>query len=169
MSDNNDQPVSTEPNPPDKPNSVRNFGVQGSALVTGAGGFVGQFVALGLHKLGFSILASGRASQPPPAIQQAGIQWRPAQLDQINHCHQIVQGATHIIHCAGRSSPTGPWSDFARDNLIALQNLINASQSIKGFYHLSSSGVYFGGHRAPSPRRETHPLPDSYPAHYRYL
>jgi nucleoside-diphosphate-sugar epimerase len=138
-------------------------------LVTGAGGFVGQFVARGLHHLGYQVRASGRSQSPPSELQQAGIEWRQTELSNELACRALVSDCGWVLHCAGKSSPVGRWEDFARDNLVALRCLIRASSRVEGFVYLSSSGVYFHGQSGLEARHESHPLPESYPAYYHYL
>ncbi len=50
-----------------------------------------------------------------------------------------------MIHCAGKAGVWGPYRDFYRANVLASQNLLEASRraGVRRFLHFSSPSVYF--------------------------
>lgn len=129
-------------------------------LVTGATGFLGGAVARTLHAQGHHVIASGRDPARGRQLEQAGLCFRPADLNQRDATHTLCRDVDAVVHCAALSSPWGPRRVFLRSNVDATDALIAAclEARVARLVHLSSPSLYMGGGDREQVR-EDDPLP----------
>ncbi|TWT72945.1 dTDP-glucose 4,6-dehydratase [Allorhodopirellula solitaria] len=106
-------------------------------LVTGASGFVGQWVVKGLIRRGHSVIAVGRRNVPVDADASGPIQWRSCNLLDQADVESLVasEQAAGLIHCAWDTTPGAYWT--SSENL----------KWVAGSLHLLEAFVRCGGRR----------------------
>lgn len=118
-----------------------------AVLITGATGFLGSWLAVGLHDAGANVVATGRNANALAGLNARGI--RTVQLDlahPIPRCDADRIGPLDaIVHCAGLSSPWGRREQFHAANVDATRNLVDLAQltSVRRFIQISTASVYF--------------------------
>lgn len=131
------------------------------ALITGAGGFIGQHLSLALMKSGWDVRGIGRSAQPRLLN---GIEWMTGDVLDQSFDDTALTGSDVVIHLACL-----PLRESAEDPVLAsrintegtLKVLEAARRSgVKRFVFTSTSQVYGGG--SPLPNKESDvPRPDS--------
>jgi len=113
----------------------RNVTVKKKILITGAGGNVGQYIALSLAEAGYEVIGIYRTVQPACADYQL------IQEDLSKHKLELT-GIDTIVHAA--ASLTGSAKKMIGDNLKATENLIEFAEErqVKRFLLLSTVSVY---------------------------
>jgi nucleoside-diphosphate-sugar epimerase len=110
-------------------------------LVTGAGGCLGQFIAVDLAARGFDVLALYR-SGPDPGPARAGMQWLRGDLSDVA---RLPDRYDAVVHAAATSPAPGVTTDrIVRDNVEGTRRLILQAQSAgaQSFVFCSSMDVY---------------------------
>lgn len=138
-----------------------------NVVVTGADGFVGQWLCRALLQAGHRVTGSHLAEAPMPGILSAGeraaVRWRRLDLaDDAGVAALAAEPADHVVHLAGLASA----GEAARDPGLAW--VVNTAGTARLAHHLSlaaappllllvsSAEVYGAGE--PRPRRETDPI-----------
>lgn len=111
-------------------------------LVTGASGFLGQYLVRYLSEQGEQVRAMYH-SHPPSAtlLQLPGITWVPCDMLDIFALEDIMQGVSHIYHCAAMVSfNPAKRETMMHFNIESTANLINQAidQGITKLVHVSS-------------------------------
>ncbi|MBA2643016.1 MAG: NAD(P)-dependent oxidoreductase [Actinobacteria bacterium] len=125
-------------------------------LVTGASGFVGQHVVIGLRR---SLPASRiRAfdAEPSSAAWPDGVETAYGLVEEREHLPDVVRGADVVIHLAAKVEPDSRESkEMWRVNVEGTRNVYSAAVAsrCKLFLHMSSAGIY-GPPRSPDPFHE---------------
>ena len=112
-------------------------------LVTGATGFLGSHVTE-------LLLAHG---ERPRALARPGDQGLLAETDAEVYSADIndraavaaaLRGVDLVLHCAARTGPWGPESEYERTNVRALENLVRAAMAagVRRVVHVSSITVH---------------------------
>ena len=129
-------------------------------LVTGATGFLGFKLASRLHNLGYTVIGTGRNLEQGNRLEELGIKFLKANLEDHIDVMLAVQGVDYVFHCAALSSPWGKYEDFYASNVVATENLLNESikEKVKRFIHVSTPSIYFE-HRDSLMIKESDPLP----------
>ncbi|MCL1123831.1 NAD-dependent epimerase/dehydratase family protein [Shewanella surugensis] len=121
--------------------------------VTGASGYIGQFIIKALLKKGYKIRALSRTQRllEHYTAQSGQLSWKLANLDDESSLHDFVDGLDVIIHCAYQHQ-AGHYRYGEGDNLNQfLQTNLNGSlrlmqlaytADVKRFIFLSSRAVY---------------------------
>lgn len=138
-----------------------------NVAVTGADGFVGQWLCRALLQAGHRVTGSHLAATPVPGIlsadERAAVRWRRLDLaDDAGVAALAAEPADQVVHLAGFASA----GEAARDPGLAW--MVNAAGTARLAHHLSRSAappllllvssaeVYGAGE--PRPRRETDPI-----------
>jgi nucleoside-diphosphate-sugar epimerase len=116
-------------------------------MITGATGFIGRNLALGLHKDGHDVTATGRSAIAGNLLHTQGIDYHPADLLDPAALSDAFSPADCVIHCAGKSGDWGSYDEFFQVNVTGTQNLIAAcdQSGTSRIVFLSSPSVYFNG------------------------
>ena len=130
-------------------------------LVTGATGFLGGALCQRLHRLGFSVTATGRDAARGAALG-GGIRFVAADLADGDAAAALCAGQDYVVHCAALASPWGRYQDFHRANVVATRNIASASRraGVRRMVHVSSPSIYMD-HRDRVSVREDEPLPET--------
>jgi len=104
-------------------------------LVTGANGYLGGELCLGLLRAGETVLGLVRPGKTPTALVEQGIA-----------CHTYEELTANltpgdiVVHCAGKVGDRGSWDDYARTNGVWPVQLyeIAAAGGAECFIHISS-------------------------------
>jgi 2-alkyl-3-oxoalkanoate reductase len=123
----------------------KNMNQNKTILVTGAAGFLGGRVVEGLVQAGYTVRATARNNAQKGLLTGLGATFMAADLRDAAAVQNIVEGCDMVVHCAAKSSPWGPYQDFYEANVVATDNLLNASQQfgIQRFVHISTPSIYF--------------------------
>ena len=138
-------------------------------LVTGATGFLGSRVveALALHSGWGKIAAAGRTLDPERYTEHDKVNYQLGDLADLEYCRKIVQGCSHVVHCASLSSPWGTCAAFYKANVVTQKNLLTACAEarIERFVYISTPSMYVN-FKDRSFVREDEKLPPKLVNHY---
>lgn len=105
-------------------------------VVTGASGFVGGYIAQAVRQVARETVVVSRN----PAFRLAGTRTTCGDLTDPDFAKTVLNGATHVIHCAGEKVDTRA---MMAGNVTSTQNLLDAAKpgGLKTFVLISSVGV----------------------------
>lgn len=137
------------------------------ALVTGGGGFLGQYVVEQLLARGDRVRALGRGSYPQ--LQQLGVDCVQADLRDAAGVRAACAGVDVVFHVAAMAGIWGPWEKFYSINVVGTQNVIDGCRAagVPKLVYTSSPSVTFDG----SPQEgvdESAPYPKRWLCHYQH-
>lgn len=116
------------------------------ALVTGAGGFIGQRVVRAALAQGFAVRAVDidAASLAPSASVGAETAAIDLRIGSRAEMAPLLDGVDTIIHAAGRFDHARPAAELVGANVLTTERLIEAALEarVDAFVHVSSAGVY---------------------------
>lgn len=130
------------------------------ALVTGAGGFLGRYLAEQLLARGDRVRGLGRGEQPE--LERLGVETRRVDLRDREATIAACEGVDAVFHVAGAAGIWGPWDYFYGVNVEGTENIIAGCQKhgVRRLIYTSSPSVTFDGRpqegideSAPSPAR----------------
>ncbi len=130
------------------------------ALVTGAGGFLGQYLVDALVARGNRVRALVR--RPCAALERAGVEQVLADVRDASAVAAACAGVDVVHHAAGIAGIWGPWDEFYGINVVGTRNVIRGCREhrVPRLVYTSSPSVTFDGtaqegidERAPYPRR----------------
>lgn len=136
-----------------------------TALVTGAGGFLGGAIARLLSARGDTVKSISRGDYP--GLAQIGITHFRADLSDLDAVKRACEGCDTVYHVAAKAGIWGRHADFVRANVIATENVIEACRAaaVKHLVYTSSPSVVF----APEHQLnldESAPYPETFLNHY---
>ena len=138
-------------------------------IVTGAAGFLGARVGKFLAKQypEFNIITTSRRNEKEKELIENQCEFISGDLCNVSFCETLTLNASYVIHCAALSSPYGNYQDFHQANVIATQNLLNASlkNGVKRFIFISTPSIYFNFNDRFEVK-ENEPLPEKMVNHY---
>ncbi len=115
-------------------------------IITGASGFLGGRAAafFAENYPSYNIIATSRSSKKKNKLESVGCKFIPGDLQESTFCLSLTKNADIVIHCAALSSPYGQYQKFYESNIIATQNLLNASKinGVKRFIFISTPSIY---------------------------
>jgi len=114
-------------------------------LVTGGTGFLGRHLAQRLVKQGHEVTITGRNITIGQTLEQTGLKFQAAQLEDANRIIPLCQNIDVVFHCGALSSPWGRYQDFYAANVIGTQNVIAGCQQygVSRLIYVSTPSLYF--------------------------
>ncbi|MBW2713330.1 MAG: NAD-dependent epimerase/dehydratase family protein [Deltaproteobacteria bacterium] len=113
--------------------------------VTGATGFLGQYIVRDLLQRDAQVTAVVRNPDRAPSLKREGVEFRRADLTQREQLTAGFRGADAVVSSAGfitlgKASP----DDFIKTNVEGTKNVLEAARDagVKRFIHISSTTVY---------------------------
>ncbi|MEE9493437.1 MAG: NAD(P)-dependent oxidoreductase [Gammaproteobacteria bacterium] len=92
--------------------------------ITGATGFIGKAISIGLLAAGYEVRALVRQPACASDLQQVGIQLVPGSLSDNDSLRSLVDGVDAVVHCAGVVRGVSQ-EDFDRVNVSGTENLFS--------------------------------------------
>ena len=130
------------------------------ALVTGATGFLGQYIVEQLLARGGRVRALCR--QASPQLETLGAETALGDIRDPAAVLNACRGVDTVFHVAGVAGIWGPWKHFYETNTVGTRHVIDAcrQQGVARLVYTSSPSVTFAGgdqrnidERAPYPQR----------------
>ncbi len=108
--------------------------------VTGATGFVGYHVTTQLATLGAKVVALVRATSDRSQLEQAGVAWIEARLEDRDALAWGCEGCELVFHVAGAVDFENDWERFRRVNIEGTRNVLAAARAagVRRLIHTSS-------------------------------
>lgn len=134
-------------------------------LVTGAGGFLGQYIVEQLVSRGDSVRAFVR--REITLLRDLGVECVRGDLRSAESVATACRGIDIVMHVAAVASIWGPWKHFYDINVIGTRNVLLGCQThgVSGLVFTSSPSVTFAGSHQ-SGIDESAPYPDRWLCHY---
>ncbi|MCG8585935.1 MAG: NAD-dependent epimerase/dehydratase family protein [Pirellulales bacterium] len=134
-------------------------------LVTGGGGFLGQYIVRQLVARGDTVRVVGRRKYPE--IEALGVETIQADLRDRDATIAVCADVEAVIHTAGVAGIWGPWKHYYEINTLATEHVIEGCRQngIARLVYSSSPSVTFDG----SPQvgiDESAPYPQQWLCHY---
>jgi nucleoside-diphosphate-sugar epimerase len=113
-------------------------------LVTGAGGFLGGYIARDLLAKGYEVYSFSRSTYP--ALEKMGVVQRQGDLSKYDDVEAALEGMDAVIHTASQVGMWGRYEDFYKTNVTGTENIIKACHKwhIKKIVYTSTPSVAFG-------------------------
>lgn len=136
-------------------------------LVTGGTGFLGQKLALRLHKMGYDVTAIGRNQAIGKQLNKQGVRFISCSLEDEESVLALCHGQDYVIHSGALSSPWGKYDDFYNSNVIGTKNIIEGCRqaNVKRLIHVSTPSLYFH-YDERLDVKESDQLPETFVNHY---
>jgi len=136
-------------------------------IITGATGFVGRNLAESFHDDGLQVIATGRSLVVGDELRKKDIEFKKADILDLNQLINAFSPADCVIHCAAKSGPWGRYRDFYETNVVGTRNVIEAckNHNIKRIIFISTPSIYFTGKDRYN-ISESEPLPDRQASNY---
>lgn len=135
-------------------------------LITGAGGFLGSYIAKELaRKGGYELFSFSRSSHP--SLNQLGVTQRHGDLANYQEVILALEGMDAVIHTASMVAMWGRYADFYRTNVTGTENILKAMKElgIKKLIYTSTPSVAFERDSLCGVDEST-PAPTHYLSHY---
>jgi nucleoside-diphosphate-sugar epimerase len=136
-----------------------------TALVTGAGGFLGRYVVEALLARGQQVrgLARGRY----PELAQQGVEIVSADLRDRQSVIAACEGCDSVYHVAGLAGIWGPWSEYHGINTVGTEHVVEGclTHGVPKLIYTSTPSVTFDG-RDQCGIDESAPYPTKWLCHY---
>lgn len=115
-----------------------------TVLVTGAAGFLGSHVIDLLIEQGEEPRALIRPGDDARRLVAADVDIRRADVGDPAALTTALRDVDRVLHCAARTGPWGPWEEYQRTNVDALERLVRASMAagVERIVHVSSITVH---------------------------
>jgi nucleoside-diphosphate-sugar epimerase len=135
------------------------------ALVTGAGGFLGRYIAEQLVARGDEVRSVSRGTYPE--LDALGVESIAGDLRDRRIASDACRGMDVVFHTAGVAGIWGSWDYFHSINTVATENIVAGCREhgVPKLVYTSSPSVTFDG-AAQSGVDETVPYPTHWLCHY---
>ena len=136
-----------------------------NTLVTGGTGFLGRRLVERLLTEGRNVTVLGRT--PSPDLEQRGVRFIRAALDDAPAVSAACAGMTTIFHVAAKVGVWGRYEDFYRTNVLGTRALLAGCQQhgVQRFVYTSTPSVVYNGSDFRG-ADESLPLTTDCPSHY---
>jgi nucleoside-diphosphate-sugar epimerase len=113
-------------------------------LVTGAGGFLGGYIARDLIDKGYEVYSFSRSTYT--ALEKMGVTQRQGDLSKYIDVETALEGMDAVIHTASQVGMWGRYEDFYKTNVTGTENIIRACHKwhIPKLVYTSTPSVAFG-------------------------
>ncbi len=113
-------------------------------LVTGATGFLGSHVADLALERGNAVRILARPDENVTRFVNAGVQVSRGDLTERSSLEAAVEGVECVLHCAARTGPWGPLSEYEQVNVFGVQLLVETAMAagVRRLVHVSSITVH---------------------------
>ncbi|QDT64911.1 NAD-dependent epimerase/dehydratase family protein [Calycomorphotria hydatis] len=134
-------------------------------LVTGGGGFLGQYIVEQLVARGDKVRVYCRGKYD--FLEELGVETVHGDLLDAEKLESACKEVDTVIHTAARPGVWGSWKEYYEPNTLGTLNLIKAceQQSVKKLIYTSSPSVVFDG-QDHQDANETLPYPAKYLCYY---
>ncbi len=115
-----------------------------TTLVTGAAGFLGSHLTELLVVAGERPRALVRPGESAPALAHADVDVHVGDLSDRAALEQAMSGVERVLHCAARTGPWGPESEYERVNVRGLETMVRTALAagVRRFVQVSSITVH---------------------------
>ena len=112
-------------------------------LVTGAGGFLGSYIARELIKQNYQVFSFSRSKYT--FLTDLGVTQRLGDLKNYNDVKEALSGIDTVIHTAGMVGMWGRYEDFFETNVVGTKNILKVMRElgIKKLVYTSTPSVVF--------------------------
>ena len=135
-------------------------------LITGAGGFLGYYIARELvQNPNYEIISFSRNSYDK--LKKINVEERLGDLKNYQEVENALNGIDWVIHTASMVGMWGKYEDFYQTNVVGTENIINASikNNISKIVYTSTPSVVFGSDSLMGVDEST-PYPSKYFSFY---
>ncbi len=135
------------------------------ALVTGGGGFLGQYIVEQLIARGDSVRVFCRHRHEQ--LEQLGVEWHQGNISDRHAVTAACAGMDCVFHVAALPGIWGPWKQYYRVNTQGTFHIIEAckSEHVPKLVYTSSPSVIYDGTEHLQVN-EDYPYPKRYLCHY---
>ena len=113
-------------------------------LVTGATGFLGSHVVELAIERGYAVRILARPGEDTTRLVKAGVEVCQGDLTDRTALEAAVNGVERVLHCAARTGPWGPISEYEKVNIFGVKLLVEAAMAagVQRIVHVSSITVH---------------------------
>lgn len=120
-----------------------NEGTIETVLVTGATGFLGEYLVRCLTKK-YKVLALGRNREKGKQLEKLGAVFCQGDFTDPKSCSKYFQGVHFVIHAGALSTVWGKWEDFYKTNVFGTAAVAKLclKNKVKRLVYISSPSIY---------------------------
>ena len=115
-------------------------------LLTGATGFLGEYMIQELLENDYEVVAFGRNEKKGKYLSEnyKNVKFVKGNLENREDLEKITDQIDFVIHAGGLSTVWGRWEDFYNANVLGTQNVLDfcEKQNVKRLVFVSSPSVY---------------------------
>ncbi len=134
-------------------------------LVTGGGGFLGQYIVEQLLARGDEVTVFARGNYPQ--LEEIGATLIRGDLQNSEAVNKACQGMDTIFHVAAKAGDWGSWDSYYQPNVVGTKNIINACRqnNVPKLINTSTPSVVANSHSRAGDD-ESLPYPDKFESFY---
>ncbi len=118
--------------------------MRGTAIVTGASGFIGSNLCTGLIARGFRVRAMVRESSSREFLGPLDVEYAVSTLHDATSLGAAMEDADVLFHIAAKASDWGSLEEFRKNNVGGTRSVLEAAaaRGVKRVYFMSSLSVH---------------------------
>ncbi len=133
----------------------------GRALVTGATGMLGSYIAERLRGDGWSVRALVRSRDRGAWLEGIGVELVDGRLECVDSLTAAARSCDAVFHAAAAIGAGGDWEEYRRGTVEGTRNVVEAaSRAGARLVYVSSTAVYGDARYYDEPTDELAPLPE---------